>query len=514
MTVDRLRVVAAATRTDLLLQWRHGIVVAALAVAAVWVLVLRALPVDHRVALLPVVLYADAGVVGLTFVGGQVLIERRQRVLAALGTSPVTPGVYVAGKLTSLTALAVVASCLVVAGAGGVPVTAALLVVPPVVVLSVLCLVVGLLVAARVDDVTRFLLLVQLPLAPVLVPLLAAVGWVPWSVALVVPTTGPLAWLTAAVAPSGSATTSGPPAGVTAGATVFAVVVAVAGVAAAVRTTAGRLLAVPPDMASGPATGGTPGTGVRAAGRVHGAATTLLIGDARRIVRDPVTAVLLVGPLLVALVARVGVPVLERVPAVRTEWESVVLRPTLLALLLLVAALLHGAVAGLLLLEERDEGALRAVLVTPLPRSVVLGRRAAAAAVATLLTLAAAVPLSGLAPAGTSVGALAAGVVVAAAAAPVVALLLPALAADRLAALAVMKALSLPFLLPLLAPAADGPAAGLLRIVPTWWVVTVVQRGAQGRPTALAAAVGVGLLTVLSALLFALLRRRLAATTR
>lgn len=501
--MSRLRRIAAS---DLRLQWRHGIVAAVAVVTVLWVLLLRLAPVDDRATLLPLVIYTDAGVIGLTFVGGQVLIERQQRVLAAVGASPVRAGEYVGGKLASLTLLALVGSALIVVGSGGAPVAGALLMLPGVLLLSLVCLSVGLVVAARATDVARFLIFVQVPLLPVALPLLALTGWVPWALADPVPTAGPLRLVAAAVQGQ-------PPSGAAWAGTAWAAAAAVIVVGFAIRTTGDRLFRTP-------APGGRPaprhaGASPEIRRRPRGRVATLVAGDLRRGWRDPVIGALLVGPLALALVARWVVPVVGRQAAARLGWDLAVHRPTMLALVLIVVPLLLGSVAGLLLVSDREEGVLRAVLVTPVPRGVVVGRRAALATLGSGVALGVAVPLSGLtADAPYPVAGVAAAVVVASLLAPVFALLLPAVARNRLESMAVMKVLPLPVFAPLLVPYLDGVGVAVLAPVPSWWLVATVQAAAQGRTAWLPALCGVVVLGGFAVLAQRVTVRRLEASPR
>lgn len=185
------RLVAMAAQ-DLRSQLRHGIVGAVALVSAVWIVLLRLVGSEIRDALLPVAVYTDVGVVGFLFVGGQVLIERRQRSLAVLGVSPLRPAEYIAAKVGTLTALAIAASAAVVVAADPGAWTRLPLIVLAVSLLSVPALLIGLIAAARVDDVTRYILTAQFFTAPAILPLLAYAGVFPDALAALVPSYMPL----------------------------------------------------------------------------------------------------------------------------------------------------------------------------------------------------------------------------------------------------------------------------------------------------------------------------------
>lgn len=196
---------------DLTLQWRSGVHLAAAVATVAWIAVLHVVGPEVRRSLLPIAVYVDAGVVGFVFVGGLVLIERRDGALAALGVSPLRGRTYVAARLATLTALALVASFGVVIGSGawadlggGTMLVTSVVrrggaLATAVVLLSVPALLAGLLAAARATDVTRYVLLSQFAVVPVILPVLAAVDVVPDGLAVLVPTDAALQLLRLAV---------------------------------------------------------------------------------------------------------------------------------------------------------------------------------------------------------------------------------------------------------------------------------------------------------------------------
>ena len=183
---------AVATRLDLVNQRRSGILVAVMVVTALWALGLAAAAAGVRARLAVLAVYLDAGIVGFVFAGGQVLLERRDGTLRALGTSPQTGRAYVTARLATLTALGVGASLVLAAAAGQLGARSGAL-AAGVVLLSVPVLAASLTVAAHVPEVTGFLLRAQLVISPAVLPLTGHLGWVPRPVAAVVPTDAGLA---------------------------------------------------------------------------------------------------------------------------------------------------------------------------------------------------------------------------------------------------------------------------------------------------------------------------------
>ena len=183
-----------AARLDLVTQRRSGILAAVAIVTVLWTAALLAAGDGVRDQLLVLAVYLDAGIVGFVFAGGQVLLERRDGTLRALGTSPMTARAYVTARLATLTALAVPASLVLAAAAGRVDARAGAL-VAGVVLLSLPVLAASVVVAARVPEVTGFLLRAQLVVSPAALPVLGYLGWVPRPVAALVPTDAGMALL-------------------------------------------------------------------------------------------------------------------------------------------------------------------------------------------------------------------------------------------------------------------------------------------------------------------------------
>jgi hypothetical protein len=176
-------------RLDLRLFARHGVLAAVTVVTAVWCALLTAVPDALARMIVAPALYLDAAIVGLMFVGGAVLIERRQGSLEALAVSPMRATSYVAAKVGALTALAVGASLTIALVAA--PVLRPVELVAGVVLLSVPVLLVALGIAARASSITAYLFALQPATVPAVVPLVVAAGWMPTWLGWLGPTTGP-----------------------------------------------------------------------------------------------------------------------------------------------------------------------------------------------------------------------------------------------------------------------------------------------------------------------------------
>ncbi len=190
----------------------------------------------------------------------------------------------------------------------------------------------------------------------------------------------------------------------------------------------------------------------------------LVSADAMNVGREPVlafSAVLSVMPVIVFAFLR------DAIDAAALEAFGVAgfMRYAAPSALILPAALL-GWVAGFLLLEDRDEGTLTAVAVTPTGRTGYFAYRITIAGSAVVAIVLASLPF--VAPeAGLAKGAAIALMIGVEAA--IMAALLPTLARNKVEGLALSKAMNLAILAPLMAIVA-APWRYFAGIVPSYWI--------------------------------------------
>jgi fluoroquinolone transport system permease protein len=201
--------------------------------------------------------------------------------------------------------------------------------------------------------------------------------------------------------------------------------------------------------------------------------------DLLNVRRDPLLRWVALMPLLFALPVRFVLPG----AAARTgELLGIELlphyQPVMGCALLLFTPAMVGMVVGFLLLDQRDDGTLAALRVTPLPLGTYFAYRLAApVAVSGALTVLS-FPIAGLGEPGAVpllVAALAAAPL-----APIYGLALAAFAQNKVQGFALVKLLSVLPVAPLVAYAADGPWEVLLALAPTYWPAQVYWRLAAG----------------------------------
>lgn len=193
------------------------------------------------------------------------------------------------------------------------------------------------------------------------------------------------------------------------------------------------------------------------------------LGDLRQVGRDPVLLMAMLAPVLMALVIRFGVPFADALARERLGLGLTGHEDFLMSFLLSATPLMLGMLVGFLLLEDRDEGMLAFLAVTPLGKTGYLCYR-----LLSPVLLAAAFSLAGFAMAGVEapeLKRLLPVVLVFALEAPLVALVMGAFAANKVEGLAVSKACGILFAAPIAAYFLDGPLQWAAGVLPVFWGV-------------------------------------------
>ncbi|MEX2621484.1 MAG: hypothetical protein WD250_14810 [Egibacteraceae bacterium] len=223
--------------------------------------------------------------------------------------------------------------------------------------------------------------------------------------------------------------------------------------------------------------------------------------DLRSVWRDPFTRLLLAGPLLLVVIVRLAEPVVARWAAAEAGVRAADHHAVAAAfLLLMVFPFLVGSLMGLLILDQRDEGVLTALRVTPVSLRGYTAYRSVLAMTLTGGTLLIALPASGLLT--VALAATLPAIALSALLAPLPALLLAGLATNKVEGMAVLKAMGLPLFSPLLAGIVDAPWRWVFAVVPTFWPAETLWRADAGTavwPVVLAGSAYLAVLVALSA---------------
>ncbi|WP_372631908.1 hypothetical protein [Cohnella sp.] len=231
---------------------------------------------------------------------------------------------------------------------------------------------------------------------------------------------------------------------------------------------------------------------------------TLLSGDMRNLAKDPMLLLILVGPLLLVLFVRLGLPPVSEWLASESGFDLLEHSAFISVLMQALIAQLIGVAAGLLMLDERDERIVDYYAVTPLRKSgYVVYRLVLPVLVCSVMSLLF-VSFSGISgpPGGRTLPLLLFVIE-----APLFALFLVAFAANKVEGLALSKLIALTLLGPASACYVAEPWQWVAGFLPTYWPAKLsfeLAAGAGWQRQALLFGAG---LAVRSLLLYGLLRR-------
>jgi fluoroquinolone transport system permease protein len=445
--VNRLR---AALTLELTVEWRYRVPTVALVMTAVWTLVLLVMPAPLARVAGPVILTLDTATFGSFFIAALVLFERGEGAFAALTVSPLRVGEYLAAKITVLTGLSVL-SAVPIALAAGRGHTDLATTLSGVAVLAVLFLALNAALVVRRSSLTGFLTVAPLPLVPLITaPLVHLTGIVDHPLLFLIPTTGAADLIRSGFSPAAL------------GYPLLAIV-------AATWLARRRFTHAAADTGRS-----RPTRARRHRWHTRGWVTAMMDIDRRTTVRSALLAVVLAGPVVLAVALRLGYPPLAGHLHDRFGIDLAPYQPMLFAsLVVLHVPLIIGMVGALLILDDIDDRTVLILRVSPVTVPRYLAYRAVTVAVVTMLMLVVTVPVCGLAPHLPSVlPALA----LAAAQAPLITLATTAVAGNKVEGLAWLKILGL---LPTgIAPAMwwlPEPAHWPLRLVPHYWTVDALR---------------------------------------
>ncbi len=144
------------TKYDILFQLKQGFYTVYAILVTIYILLLFYLPQSVRMDVTAYILLSDTSVMGLTFVGALVLLEKQQSILQTLFITPLKLSTYLWGKVISLTILALLTSSLIGFLPGGMlPNPVAML--SAVILSSIFFTFIGLGIAARVNTLNEYL---------------------------------------------------------------------------------------------------------------------------------------------------------------------------------------------------------------------------------------------------------------------------------------------------------------------------------------------------------------------
>jgi hypothetical protein len=450
---------AAMVRTEARVQARERVWVSSAAISLAMAALLLVTSPGFSRAIAPYVLLLEVATVGAVFAASLTLLDRTVGVFAALSTTPRGLRSYVPARVGILTALSLTLA--VVVGAAGAHGWFAIVPVLVAVGLTALLLdALSVAIAARATSLFGFLSVAPLLLAPLLaVPLAWAVFALDAPLLRLVPTVGAWELLQAGYTP------------IPIGRLVVDAAYLTLWAAGAFVLATRRIAWV--DSASGLV---APKAAPQRRARPPRQAPHRLVPasiDAANAFRNPLALALAASPLVLAAAIRLGLPPLAAWLSRAHGVELTGLEPLIYSgLILLHVPYIFGTLATLLLLDDLDEGSLRALSVSPLGIRGYLRYRTAATALAALVAVAAASLIAG-APNTIGWQRLAPAWLLAAGCASLVPLTTATLANNRVQGFGILKVLGLAYYLPLLGWTLHGWASLLVGALPTYWAAAL-----------------------------------------
>jgi fluoroquinolone transport system permease protein len=141
---------------DVLFQFRHGFYLIYLIISAIYIAVLFNIPTAQRLVVTNILVFSDTSVLGLTFVGAILLLEKQQHILHSLFVTPLRLFEYLLAKMLSLSLIALMGSLLILLIPNGLKTPSALFVLG-VMSGSIIFTLIGLGVGARVNSLNGYI---------------------------------------------------------------------------------------------------------------------------------------------------------------------------------------------------------------------------------------------------------------------------------------------------------------------------------------------------------------------
>jgi fluoroquinolone transport system permease protein len=203
--------------------------------------------------------------------------------------------------------------------------------------------------------------------------------------------------------------------------------------------------------------------------------------DAKNIRRDELLRWIIVAPVVMALAIRWLFPVLlERIGDILQVELMPYYEPMTAFMIVMLTPYLAGMVIGFLLLDQRDDGTLTALQVTPLSLNGYLVYRLTMPMLVSVVMTLVAAPISGVFQLNAGILLLTA--VCAAPFAPIYALLLASLAQNKVQGFAITKVTGFLLIPPLIAYFVSAPWTIVLGIFPTYWPAMALWSAQAGDP--------------------------------
>lgn len=100
-------------KADVLFQFKHGFYYIYIIISLVYIALLSMIDENILKTVLPILIYTDPSVLGLFFIGGMVLLEKEQGILALLYITPLKVSEYILSKILTLSSISMLAGLMI-----------------------------------------------------------------------------------------------------------------------------------------------------------------------------------------------------------------------------------------------------------------------------------------------------------------------------------------------------------------------------------------------------------------
>lgn len=161
-------------KADFLFQLRHGFYYVYAVLTLVYLVLLSQFSENVISVMLPIVIYTDPAVLGLFFIGGIVLLEKEQGILALLYITPLKVLEYILSKVITLTIISLIAGISIAYITYGGRINFVLL-ISGIILTSVFFTLFGFIISTRAKSVNHYIVLVGPMMALFFLPCFALI---------------------------------------------------------------------------------------------------------------------------------------------------------------------------------------------------------------------------------------------------------------------------------------------------------------------------------------------------
>nr|WP_155671101.1 hypothetical protein [Ornithinibacillus caprae] len=198
----------------------------------------------------------------------------------------------------------------------------------------------------------------------------------------------------------------------------------------------------------------------------------MALTDWKNIKRDPLLIFSMLGPLLLAVLARIGLPELDRLLNQYMSFNFQAHFLIIISLVLLMTPLMIGMLFGFIILDERDEGILLYYSITPLTKVGYLYGRLLVPMGLTFILSFMIVLIQGVVQ--IDVFSFVPVAILLALQTPIITMIMSTLASNKVEGLALTKVINLCILVPLIDYVFTNPMVKLVMLFPVYWPVSML----------------------------------------